>query len=71
MVTRAGFRAVGGTPLDVLAERPDAGDLLGALGCLGVLVRGFGPLPTRLPFGLPHPSSWGLLEDRLTGLSVS
>jgi cobalamin biosynthetic protein CobC len=68
LIERLGLRILGGTPLYVLGEHPDARGLFDRLGRRGVLVRAFAHRPGWLRFGLPAPTEWDLLEERLTGL---
>jgi cobalamin biosynthetic protein CobC len=53
LLIAAGFTLLGGTPLFRLAERPDAGRFVDALGQQGLHVRSFAEQPTRVRLGLP------------------
>jgi len=66
LVTRAGMRVVGGTPLFRLAQSEVAARLFEQLGGAGVLVRRFPERPLWLRIAIPHGSdAWARLEAAL------
>lgn len=54
ILSRAGLRIIGGTPLFCLAEHAEAPAIADRLARHGIHVRRFGANPTRLRFGVPH-----------------
>lgn len=66
LLTSAGLKILGGTPLFRLTESPDAADIKQKLGEKGVLVRAFDGHPHWLRFGLPgKESDWQRFEAAL------
>lgn len=66
LLTTAGLKVVGGTPLFRLVETSDAAIVKQKLGGKGVLVRSFEDHPNWLRFGLPgKQSDWQRLEAAL------
>jgi cobalamin biosynthesis protein CobC len=66
MLTRAGFRVIGGTALFRLGECSHAATIFQRLGQAGILVRRFAEQPNWLRFGLPGPpEAWRRLDAAL------
>jgi cobalamin biosynthetic protein CobC len=72
LVTAAGCRVVGGTPLYRLIERPDAGRFADRLAEAGIHVRRFPHAPELLRLGLPgEAAAWSRLEVALRAAPTS
>jgi cobalamin biosynthetic protein CobC len=72
LLTRAGLKIIGGTPLFRLAERADAARVFRRLGKAGILVRSFPAKPNWLRFGIPgRPEDWARLEGALMAVRYS
>ena len=66
MLTAAGLKIVGGTPLFRLIEAADAAAVVEKLGRAGIHVRSFAERPGQLRLGLPGPEAhWQRLEQAL------
>ena len=66
LLTRAGWRVIGGTRLFRLAAREDAAEHFHTLSRAGVLTRPFTHAPDRLRFGLPgRETEWARLTSAL------
>ena len=66
VLSGAGFRIVGGTPLFCLAEHPDVPCMVARLGRHGIHVRTFRRSPKLMRFGLPAPGGFLRLSAALT-----
>ncbi len=65
LLTGAGFRRIGGTPLFTLMHSEQAADWFVALARSGILTRPFSFDRNRLRFGIPDGSGWERLEQVL------